>query len=63
MDLSDAFWLALALVLIFEGLFPFVSPAGWKRMFAQLLELQDGQIRFFGLCSILVGLVMVWLLT
>ena len=63
MDTSDTFWLALALVLILEGLFPFVSPGGWKRMFAQLLALEDGQIRFFGLCSILPGLVMVWLLT
>ena len=63
MDISDTFWLALSLVLIFEGIFPFVSPGGWKRMFAQLLELHDGQIRFFGLCSILTGLVMVWLLS
>lgn len=63
MDIGDAFWLALALVLILEGLFPFVSPGGWKRMFAQLLELHDGQIRFFGLCSILAGLVTIWLLT
>ena len=45
-----------------EGLFPFVSPAGWKRMFLQILQLQDGQIRFFGLCSILAGLLMIWLL-
>lgn len=63
MDTGDTFWLALALVLILEGLFPFVSPRGWKRMFLQLLEMQDGQIRFFGLCSILAGLLMVWLLT
>jgi len=63
LDISDTFWLALALVLILEGLFPFASPALWKRMFAQLLELHDGQVRFFGLCSILAGLLMVWLLT
>ena len=62
MDTGDTFWLALALVLILEGLFPFGSPGGWKRMFRQLLELHDGQIRFFGMCSILAGLVMVWLL-
>ncbi|MEO7939847.1 MAG: DUF2065 domain-containing protein [Burkholderiaceae bacterium] len=63
MDSGDTFLLALALVLILEGLFPFVSPSGWKRMFQQLLQMQDGQIRFFGLCSILAGLVMVWLLS
>ncbi|MBK9238376.1 MAG: DUF2065 domain-containing protein [Rhodoferax sp.] len=55
-------WLALALVLVIEGLFPFASPTGWRKMFAQLLQLNDGQIRFFGLCSILAGLGMIWLL-
>ncbi len=57
---GDAFWLAMALVLVIEGLFPFLSPGGWRRMFSQILGLSDGQIRFFGLCSILAGLL--WLL-
>lgn len=57
---SDSFWLAMALVLVIEGLFPFLSPSGWRRMFAQILRLSDGQIRFFGLCSILAGVL--WLL-
>jgi uncharacterized protein YjeT (DUF2065 family) len=59
---QQTFWLALALVLVIEGLFPFVSPTGWRKMFAQLLQLNDGQIRFFGLCSIVAGLGMIWLL-
>jgi len=42
LDSGDTFWLALALVLILEGLFPFISPGGWKRMFQQLLELHEG---------------------
>jgi len=57
---SDTLWLAVALVLVIEGLFPFLSPSGWRRMFAQILRLSDGQIRFFGLCSILMGVL--WLL-
>ena len=57
---SDAFWLAMALVLVVEGLFPFISPGGWRRMFSQILQLGDGQIRFFGLLSILAGLAWVW---
>jgi len=57
---SDSFWLAMALVLVIEGLFPFLSPGGWRRMFSQILQLSDGQIRFFGLCSILAGLVWLW---
>jgi uncharacterized protein YjeT (DUF2065 family) len=57
----DALWTALALVLVLEGVFPFISPGGWKRTFARLLELQEGQLRFFGLCSMLLGLVLFWL--
>jgi uncharacterized protein YjeT (DUF2065 family) len=56
-------WTALALVLVLEGLFPFMSPAGWKRTFQRLLELQDGQLRFFGLCSILLGLALLWFMS
>ncbi|WP_296510344.1 DUF2065 domain-containing protein [Rhodoferax sp.] len=59
---ADTLWLALALVLVLEGLFPFASPQGWRKLFQQLLQLQDGQIRFYGLCSILVGLVSIWYL-
>ena len=55
-------WQALALVLVIEGLLPFLSPSGWRRMFQQVLQLQDGQLRFFGLCSIVAGLVVLWLL-
>ena len=60
---GDTFWLALALVLVIEGLFPFLSPTAWRRMFQQILQLHDGQVRFFGLCSMLVGLALVWLLS
>ena len=59
---DNTLWLALALVLVIEGLFPFLSPSGWRRMFQQILQMQDGQVRFFGLCSILAGLAMAWLL-
>ena len=58
---SATFWMALSLVLVIEGLFPFLSPSGWRRMFQQILQLHDGQVRFFGLCSIVAGLVLMWL--
>ena len=57
---SDVFWSALALMLVLEGLFPFLSPGGWRKTFQRLLALQDGQLRFFGLCSILIGLGLLW---
>ena len=58
---GDTLWAALGLVLVLEGLFPFVSPGGWRRTFLRLLQLHDGQLRFFGLCSILGGLLTLWL--
>ncbi|QDL54724.1 DUF2065 domain-containing protein [Rhodoferax aquaticus] len=57
---SNTLWLALALVLVIEGLFPFASPSGWRRMFAQLMQMTDSQIRLFALASILCGLVLIW---
>jgi len=56
----DPWWLALGLVLIFEGLMPMAAPARWRRLFEQLLQLNDGQIRFFGLWLVLAGLALVW---
>lgn len=50
----------MALVLVIEGLFPFASPGGWRRMFVQLLQLTDVQIRVFALASILSGLLLIW---
>ena len=60
---SDLFWTALALVLVIEGILPLLSPVRWRRMFTQILQLRDGQLRFFGLCSILTGLLWLWLLS
>ena len=52
---------ALGLVFIFEGLLPLLAPAAWRRAFTQLLQLHDGQIRFFGLLALLAGVVLMTL--
>lgn len=53
-------WVACGLVLVLEGLYPFVSPQGWRRLFLQLLQLRDEQIRMVGLISVVLGLVLIW---
>ncbi|MES2089260.1 MAG: DUF2065 domain-containing protein [Pseudomonadota bacterium] len=58
--MSDVVWMALALVLVIEGLLPLINPAGWRRVFEQALALSDGQLRFIGLLSILIGSVLLW---
>jgi uncharacterized protein YjeT (DUF2065 family) len=60
--MSDSVFAALALVLVFEGLLPFFSPATWRRVIEQVLKLSDGQLRFLGLCAMLAGLGLLALL-
>jgi uncharacterized protein YjeT (DUF2065 family) len=55
--------MALGLMLIVEGFLPMVSPLQWRSLFEQLLKLEDGQIRFFGMAMVLTGLLLFWLLS
>jgi len=59
---GDLLWPALALMLVFEGLLPLIAPQAWRRVFSEMLRLQDGQIRFFGLLSVGGGLLLWWFL-
>lgn len=52
----------MALLLLIEGLVPFVSPAQWRRVLSQLLLLRDAQIRFCALLSMAAGLLMLLLI-
>lgn len=47
---------AFGLVLVLEGILPFLTPRLWREAFRKLLELSDGQLRFMGLFSMLAGL-------
>lgn len=53
---------AFALMLIIEGLLPFLSPSAWRAAFERAVRMSDGQIRFVGLMSLLAGvaLLLVW---
>lgn len=59
---SDTLLAALGLVFVFEGLLPLLAPTAWRRAFTQLLQLRDGQLRFFGLISVAAGLALIWAL-
>lgn len=47
---------AFGLMLVLEGLLPFVAPKLWRETFRRIIEMADGQLRFFGLTSMLIGL-------
>ena len=52
---------ALALMLIIEGLLPFLAPGFWRDTFRRITEMSDGQLRFIGLTSMLAGLLLLFL--
>jgi uncharacterized protein len=60
LNLSD-FLEALGLLLVLEGIAPFLHPQGVKRAFARLLTLRDRELRFAGLGSMLVGVILLFL--
>jgi uncharacterized protein len=53
----ESFLAACALVLVLEGLLPLLAPRTWREAFRRLTELTDGQLRFVGLASIIVGVM------
>jgi len=57
----DHLLLAFALMLVLEGVLPFVAPATWRDTFRRLIQFSDGQIRFIGLTSMIVGLILILL--
>lgn len=50
--------MAFALMLILEGLLPFLAPTLWRDTFRRIMQMSDGQIRFVGLSSMVVGLLL-----
>ena len=56
--MSTSLLVAFALMLLLEGILPFLAPAAWRETFLRLTQLTDGQIRFLGLGSMLLGLIL-----
>jgi uncharacterized protein YjeT (DUF2065 family) len=55
-------WIALALLLIVEGIFPFLSPDGLRKTLVAIQQLSDSQLRFMGLSSMLLGVVLLYII-
>jgi uncharacterized protein len=58
--MSNTLLTALALMLVIEGVLPFLVPGMWRETFRKLTEMSDGQIRFIGLTSMLAGLLLLY---
>jgi uncharacterized protein YjeT (DUF2065 family) len=61
--MSDVWLAALALMLVIEGILPFTAPRIWRDAFRALIALSDGQLRFAGLMSMVIGLAVLYFVT
>jgi uncharacterized protein len=61
--MANTLLLAFALMLVIEGVMPFLAPRIWRETFRRVIAMSDGQIRFIGLTSMLVGVILVSALT
>ncbi len=59
LDWDDLF-AALAIVLVIEGIMPFLNPAGTKRLLAQLSALGDRELRVSGFISMVLGVAVLF---
>jgi len=60
-SLGDVWLPALALMLVMEGVLPFLAPNAWRETFSRMIQFNDGQVRFMGLISMLAGLALLYL--
>ena len=56
--MTPSLLVAFALMLVLEGLVPFLAPGIWRETFRRLIQLSDGQIRFVGPTSMLIGIML-----
>ncbi|MEO6976246.1 MAG: DUF2065 domain-containing protein [Gallionella sp.] len=56
----DYWLLGLAMMLVVEGMIPFVSPGLWREAFSKLVTLTDRQLRFVGMTAMLSGLLLLY---
>ena len=57
----ETFLIAIALMLILEGMMPFLSPKTWREAFKKIIEMDDNQLRFMGLTTMLIGLLLLFI--
>ncbi len=56
-----SYWLTgFAMMLVIEGIMPFLFPETWRETFRRLLTMRDGQLRFIGLTAMIAGLLLLY---
>jgi uncharacterized protein YjeT (DUF2065 family) len=52
---------ALALMLVIEGIFPFLNPPGIRKALIMMAQMDDRQLRLGGLTSMIIGVLLLYL--
>ena len=58
----EDFGAAIALVLVIEGIMPFLNPSGWRKTLRTVSEIDNDTLRAIGLSSMVFGLILLYLI-
>ncbi|GAB1265721.1 DUF2065 domain-containing protein [Aurantivibrio infirmus] len=58
----ENFLTAFCLLLVLEGILPFLYPGRWRQLVAVLATMDDAKLRVMGLVSMLAGLALLYLI-
>lgn len=53
---------ALCLVLVIEGMLPFLKPEAWRRTMGRIADQPDNALRLMGLISMMMGIALLYLI-
>lgn len=59
-EFFHALWVGAAMMLVLEGLMPFINPTAFKKTLLQMMSMPEKHIRLFGLLSMLSGLTLLY---
>ena len=54
--------IAIALILVIEGIMPFMNPEGWRQTLRTISEMDDSTLRIIGLSSMIFGVILLYLI-
>jgi hypothetical protein len=59
-DLLSSLWVATALMLVIEGIIPFINPTLFRQALLQMINMTDQQLRMIGLFSMILGVILLY---
>lgn len=59
-EFFHSLWIATALMLVIEGVMPFINPAVFRRALLQMATMKDQQLRMIGLFSMIFGVALLY---